>query len=260
LKINDAIKRLPSLRELTDPRWILHKTTHNYIWRSFFRQGYPGTDENRALVIFNSLWLHLHPVKVKRNTLRVTYSYGLGFITFWLFVILTITGVILMFFYVPSVLTAYTDIQNMATKVPFGQLLRNIHRWSAHFMVLIVFLHMARVFYTGGYKSPREFNWVLGIILFVITLLLSFTGYLLPWDGLATSAIKVGTNIGGVSPFIGDWVKGLLLGGDEIGQETLLRFYVLHIMILPIVLYLLVFLHFWRIRKDGGVSAPRKKS
>lgn len=231
------------------------------VWRSFWRQGYPSNDENRALIMFNSLFLHLHPVKVKGHTLKITYTWGLGFIAFWLFVILTITGVVLMFFYVPSTTRAYQDIQALETTIPFGILLRNMHRWAAHLMVLIVFLHMCRVFYTGGYKAPREWNWVVGVNLLVLTSMLSFTGYLLPWDDLAISAIKIGSQIAAVTPFIGDWVRGLMIGAtptEEVGQNALLRFYVLHVMILPIVLYLLIFFHFWRIRKDGGLSLPEK--
>ncbi|MDP7241086.1 MAG: cytochrome b N-terminal domain-containing protein, partial [Dehalococcoidia bacterium] len=134
--------------------------------------------------------------------------------------------------------------------------LRNAHRWAAHLMVLSVFLHMMRVFYTGGYKHPREFNWVIGVILLVITFLLSFTGYLLPWDQLSFWAITVGTNIAGYTPFMGAEVRALLLGSTTVGGEALLRFYVLHLVLLPALLIILLGVHFWRIRKDGGLSAP----
>jgi quinol-cytochrome oxidoreductase complex cytochrome b subunit len=226
------------------------------VWRSIFRQGYPDTEENRALVIFNSLFLHLHPVKVKTHTLKITYTWGLGVISFFLFLILVGTGAWLMFFYVPSVERAYLDIQNLETGVTFGMLIRSMHRWAAHLMVLTVFLHMCRVFYTGGYKHPREFNWVIGVILWVVTLLLSFTGYLLPWDQLSYWAITVGTNIAGSAPLIGEQIRLLLLGAKEVGQEALTRFYALHIAVLPLVMTLLISVHFWRIRKDGGLSSP----
>ena len=123
-------------------------------------------------------------------------------------------------------------------------------------MVAIVFLHMCRVFFTGSYKKPREFNWVLGVVLFLLTLFLSFTGYLLPWDQLAFWAITVGTSIAGYAPLVGQDIKFLLLGDATVGQEALLRFYVLHVAVLPAVLTLLIAIHFWRIRKDGGLSRP----
>ncbi|NBX47892.1 MAG: DUF4405 domain-containing protein, partial [Chloroflexi bacterium] len=123
--------------------------------------------------------------------IRVTYTWCLGGLSFMTFLMLTVTGVLLMFYYVPSVTRAYQDIQDLETVVTFGMLMRNIHRWGAHMMVITVFLHMCRVFYTGSYKPPREFNWVVGVILLVLTLLLSFTGYLLPWDQLSFWAVTV---------------------------------------------------------------------
>jgi quinol-cytochrome oxidoreductase complex cytochrome b subunit len=193
-------------------------------WKSIFRNHYPATDETRALVMFNSFFLHIMPVKVKRHTLKWTYTLGLGLITFYLFLLLTITGIILMFLYVPSADTAYQNIQRLGTSVAYGQLLRNSHRWAAHLMVLCVFLHMCRVFYTGGYKPPRDFNWVVGVVLLVLTLLLSFSGYVLTWDQLAASAITVGANIGAASPLhMGGIVKVFILGADEPGPATLIR-------------------------------------
>jgi quinol-cytochrome oxidoreductase complex cytochrome b subunit len=126
-----------------------------------------------------------------------------------------------------------------------------MHRWSAHAMVGVVFLHMCRVFWTGSYKPPREFNWIVGVLLFLLTLGLSFTGYLLPWDQLAFWAITVGTNIAAYAPVVGDQMKFLLLGGHVIGPMTLLRFYVLHCVMLPLAMLMLVSLHVWRVRKDG---------
>ena len=131
-----------------------------------------------------------------------------------------------------------------------------MHRWGAHLMVLSVFLHMARVFYHGAYKPPREFNWVIGIMLLQLTLLLSFTGYLLPWDQLSMWAVAVGTNMMGYTPVFGDQVRFVLLGGKEIGAETLLRWYVLHVLMLPFVIVIFMAIHFWRVRKDGGISGP----
>jgi quinol-cytochrome oxidoreductase complex cytochrome b subunit len=122
-------------------------------------------------------------------------------------------------------------------------------------MVLAVILHMARVFYSGAYKPPRELNWLVGVALLLLTLGASFTGYLLPWDQLAYWAITVGTNIAGYAPGVGPMMRQLLLGGTEIGQNTLIRFYTLHIAVLPLLITLLVSIHLWRIRKDGGLAA-----
>lgn len=237
---------------------LLRRLRKSRVWTSIFRSGYPDTDEKRSLVMFNSFFLHLHPVKVKKNTLRAAYTFGLGIIAFFLFLVLVVTGAWLMFFYVPSVERAYPDIQALETSVTFGMLMRNMHRWAAHLMVLTVFLHLCRVFFTGGYKHPREFNWVVGVVLWVVTLLLSFTGYLLPWDQLSYWAITVGTNMIGSAPFIGDLVRLLLLGAKEVGQEALIRFYTLHIIILPLVMTILISVHFWRVRKDGGLSSPEE--
>jgi quinol-cytochrome oxidoreductase complex cytochrome b subunit len=131
-----------------------------------------------------------------------------------------------------------------------------MHRWAAHGMVITVFLHMVRVFYTGSYKPPREFNWVVGTLLFVLTILLSYTGYLLPWDQLAFWAVTVGYNIAQATPFVGDEVSFVLFGGYQLGANALLRFYVLHVVALPLTAGFLIAIHFWRIRKDGGISGP----
>jgi quinol-cytochrome oxidoreductase complex cytochrome b subunit len=183
---------------------------------------------------------------------------GLGLISFFLFVILTVTGVLLMFYYVPSTTQAYDRMLDLRSSVAFGVILRNMHRWAAHAMVAVVFLHMCRVFFTGSYKPPREFNWVIGVSLFLLTLLSSFTGYLLPWDQLAFWAITVGTSIAGYAPFVGKTLKFMLLGDATVGQEALLRFYVLHVVVLPLVLTIFVAVHFWRIRKDGGLAKPEE--
>ena len=179
----------------------------------------------------------------------------MGGLSFFLFVNLTITGILLMFYYRPTVEYAFTDIIDLAEQVPLG-IMRELHRWAAHAMVLIVWLHMVRVFMTGSYKPPREFNWVIGVILLTLTLLLSFTGYLLPWDQLALWAVTVGTNMMGYTPVFGEQVRFVLLGGVEIGTDTLLRWYTLHVLMLPFVLVIFLAIHFWRVRKDGGISGP----
>jgi quinol-cytochrome oxidoreductase complex cytochrome b subunit len=238
------------------PGDLMRYLKSSQVWRSLFRQPYPTTSRTRSLAVFNNVFLHLHPVRVKRHAVRYTYTFCLGGISFFLFLALTVTGLYLMFFYVPSVSRAYQDIQAISTSVAFGDLVRNMHRWAAHLMVLTVFLHMIRVFYHGAYKPPREFNWVVGVLLLFLTLMLSFTGYLLPWDQIAFWAITVGTQMAQYAPLLGPQSSFFLLGGIEVGQNTLLRFYVLHVIALPLVAAIMMIVHFWRIRKDGGISGP----
>jgi quinol-cytochrome oxidoreductase complex cytochrome b subunit len=219
--------------------------------RSVCRVGWPATDKDRAAAMISSLFLHIHPARVSRHVLKPTYTFALGLISGILFIVLAVTGLALMLYYVPYPPEAYRSMKDLQFVVTFGIVLRNIHRWSAHAMVGVVFLHMCRVFWTGSYKSPRQFNWVVGVLLLLLTLGLSFTGYLLPWDQLAFWAITVGTNIAAYAPVVGDQVKFLLLGGHMIGPMTLLRFYVLHCVMLPLAMLLLISLHIWRVRKDG---------
>jgi len=228
----------------------------NYIWKSIFRSGYPNTPRNQMLVVATNVFLHLHPTRIHRTHVKITHTYCLGGLTFFMFLGLTVTGVLLMFYYVPSVERAYADIQALETNVRFGSLMRNLHRWMAHAMIITVLLHMMRVFYTGAYKPPREFNWIIGVILFVLTLLLSFTGYLLPWDQLAFWAITVGTTMIGSAPLLGDESKFLLLGGFSVGPNALIRFYTLHVIALPLLAAIFMAVHFWRVRRDGGLARP----
>jgi quinol-cytochrome oxidoreductase complex cytochrome b subunit len=221
-----------------------------------FKKGYTDSPRNRSYVVMNNVLYHLHPVKVKRHGVKLSYTLCLGGLSFFLFILLTITGIFLMFYYTPTANQAYADIQALSTSIAFGSLVRNMHRWGAHLMVLTVFLHMSRVFYHGAYKPPREFNWVVGVILLLLTLLLSFSGYLLPWDQLALWAVTVGTNMAGFVPLIGNQVKFALLGATEVGAPTLLRFYVLHVLAFPFIIVIFMAVHFWRVRKDGGVSGP----
>ncbi|HEY6041455.1 MAG TPA: cytochrome b N-terminal domain-containing protein [Anaerolineae bacterium] len=228
--------------------------THSRVWRSFFRHGWPDNEMDRSLVMTTNIFFHLHPVKVNRRSLRVTYSFGLGIISTVLFIALTVTGVLLVFYYVPATNLAYSTMKDLQTTIPLGQLTRNMHRWAAHLMVLTVIAHLLRVFYTGAYKPPREFNWIVGVVLLLLTLGASFTGYLLPWDQLSFWAITVGTNIAGYAPIFGDQARTVLLGGNEVGQNALIRFYGLHIIVIPLAMIGLVSLHLWRVRKDGGLA------
>ena len=236
--------------------WSALRELPSNVWHSIFRNPVPASDHERASTSFTNFFLHIHPVKVHVNTLRPVYTMGLGLISFFLFVVLVLTGILLMFYYVPSTTQAYDRMLDLQGSVAFGVFLRNMHRWSAHGMVAAVFLHLCRVFFTGAYKKPREFNWVIGIALLILTLFMSFTGYLLPWDQLAFWAITVGTAIAGYAPVLGKQIQFLLLGDSTVGQEALLRFYVLHVAVLPLAISLLLAVHFWRIRKDGGLSRP----
>jgi len=245
------------------------------LYRSIVRFGLPRDEGGRVRVIVNNVFLHLHPATIRRSGVRLSYTWCMGGISSFLFVFELVTGVVLMFYYRPAVEYAYKDVVALNATVPMG-LLRELHRWGAHLMVLTVWLHMLRVFLTGSYKPPREFNWVIGVLLLVLTMLLSFTGYLLPWDQLAMWAVTVGTNMVEAVPWAGQagtppsWLgvsgesltepvwglRALLLGGPSVGPATLLRFYVLHCLALPAAMIVLMAVHFWRIRKDGGISGP----
>ena len=231
-------------------RWIKETT----VYRSIFRLPDAVTDRDRAGAHWSSFLLHIYPVKVQRRELRFGYSAFLGVASLVLFGSLVVSGIYLMFFYVPSPANAYSDIQSIQTNIAFGQYIRNVHRWSAHLMVLAVAAHMARVFYRGAYKPPKEFNWVIGVVLLVLTLLLSFTGYLLPWDQLAFWAVTVGTSMASYVPVAGDVTKEILLGGPSVGSATLVRFYVLHVALLPALLAFLITIHMWRWRKDSMLT------
>jgi len=248
---------------------------NSQLWRSVFRHAAPLDRRTRVAVILTNVFLHLHPVSISKHGLSLSYTWCMGGITFFLFVVETITGVLLMFYYRPTLEWAYNDMLALRDVVSWG-VLREIHRWAAHAMVITVMLHMLRVFLTGSYKPPREFNWVVGVGLLVMTLLLSFTGYLLPWDQLSIWAITVGSNMARAVPLLGSEgpaqqllsVGGIdlitdasdsrfvLLGARSVGEETLVRFYVLHCVAIPLAAAFAMALHFWRIRKDGGISGP----
>lgn len=226
------------------------------IGRSIWRIADPVTERDRAAAHWASFLLHIYPVKVRREELSFRYSWFLGVASVVLLGSLVASGVFLMFFYVPAPASAYGDIQALQTDVAFGQFIRNVHRWSAHLMVIAVAAHMARVFYRGAYKSPREFNWVIGVVLLILTLLLSFTGYLLPWDQLAYWAVTVGTSMAAFVPWVGSTAQDVLLGADEVGSATLIRFYTLHVAVLPSLIVAVITVHLWRWRKDSMLTHP----
>ena len=235
-------------------------------WRSIFPTGIPSTARERVVVVLSHLFLHLHPVRVPVAALRLRRTFCMGGLSFLAFLILTASGVLLMFHYRPAPDHAYADIEDIVNVVPYGRFLRNLHRWSAHAMVLLVIAHTVRVFHAGAYRPPREFNWVVGVVLLALTLLLSFTGYLLPWDQLAYWAVTVGTNMAAATPVVGHAgplavvgengdVRALVLGGRAVGAAALLRFYVLHCVLVPLAMGFLMAIHFFRVRRDGGVLA-----
>ncbi|MBZ0302996.1 MAG: cytochrome b N-terminal domain-containing protein [Anaerolineae bacterium] len=213
-------------------------------------------DRSRMRYVMNNLVLHIHPSKVARPTLQFTYTWGLGGLAILLFTILVVSGVMLMFVYTPSPETAYNDMLALQTDVQFGQLVRNLHHWSGNLLVVVAFLHLLRVFFTGGFHPPREFNWVLGVLLLLLVVGANFTGYLLPWDQLAYWAVTVGSSLLTYIPLIGEGLSNLILGGPEVGAATLTNFYGLHIAIIPLAMMMLISFHIWRVRKDT-LTIPR---
>lgn len=227
--------------------------TSNRVFKSIFRHDYPSDHRNRALAVHSNLFLHIHPVKARKRAIAFPRTLYLGGLSAGCFALLTVTGLLLMFYYRPSVPQAYQDMKDLEFVVSFGVFLRNLHRFAAHAMVALVFLHLVLTFYRGAYRHPREFNWVLGVGLFVATVLLSYTGYLLPWDQLAFWAVTVGTRMAEAAPVIGVKLRFLLLGGTDIGENALIRFYVLHCLVLPLAAAVGIAVHVWRVRKDGGI-------
>ncbi len=220
----------------------------------------PKSDRESGDAIVSNFILHWFPAKVYKPSLDWNYSFWLGTASAALFLLLTLSGLPLMFLYVPSVERAYQSVKDIEFVISFGFWIRAVHRISAHLMVAVVFLHLVRVFLTGAYKNgagrgqQREWNWVIGVVMLLLTLFLSFTGYLLPWDQLAYWAVTVGTNIASSVPMVGPTIRELLIGGRTIEQATLIRFYVLHIFFLPAGVGILFAYHMWRVRKDGGLA------
>jgi quinol-cytochrome oxidoreductase complex cytochrome b subunit len=196
--------------------------------------------------------------RVREQQLGFRHTWYLGALTLGTFTIQIATGILLMLYYHPSIPQAYADMKDLQFVVSSGVLLRNLHRWSAHAMVFLVFVHMAKVFYRGAYRPPRELNWIVGVVLLLTTLLLSYTGYLLPWDQLSYWGTTVGSNIMSSIPWIGDKLRFILLGGHSVNANALIRFYVLHTVILPLAIIMLVVIHLWRLHKDGGMYSAHE--
>src|SRR6476660_4916722 len=248
----------------------LNYIRNSQFWNAIFRHGVPRDRRTRVMAIISNVFLHLHPVAVRKCGIRLSFTWCMGGLTFFLFLAEVVSGVLLMFYYRPVIEYAYQDIQDLRAHVTLG-VLHEIHRWGAHAMIIAIWLHMLRVFLTGSYKPPREFNWTVGVLLLVLTMLLSFTGYLLPWDQLAMWAVTVGSNMARATPLLGHEGPGAsllklgdislvnagndmrfaLLAGRFVGAGALLRFYVLHCVGIPVVAIILMAVHFWRVRKDG---------
>ncbi|MDE2665313.1 MAG: cytochrome b N-terminal domain-containing protein [Acidobacteriota bacterium] len=269
--IGGVLKEVKGLKDKAlDDVQSLKKPQRTQLYKSIFRVTHDEKPRNRALGILSNVFLHLHPAKINRDAVAYNYTWGMGGITFYLFIVLTFTGVLLMFYYHPTKVQAFRDILYLEHDVPFGKLLRNMHRWAAHLMIITVWLHMFRVFLTGSYKKPREFNWMVGVILMLLTMLLSFTGYLLPDDQLGFWAVTVGTNMARATPLLGhegplgpelgmtafNDVRFALLGGSIVDSNALLRAYIWHCIAIPLIAGVFMAVHFWRVRKDGGISGP----
>jgi quinol-cytochrome oxidoreductase complex cytochrome b subunit len=226
----------------------------------------PQSDREAGDAVVSNFALHWFPAKVSKAAMAWSYSFWLGTISAALFLLLIVSGLPLLFLYVPSVERAYQSVKDIEFVITFGSWIRAVHRISAHLMVIVVFLHLVRVFLTGAYKNgigrgqQREWNWVIGVVMLLLTLFLSFTGYLLPWDQLAFWAVTVGTNIAAAIPGVGQTVRELLIGGRTIEQATLIRFYVLHVIVLPGALGVLFAYHMWRVRKDGGLARADRET
>lgn len=206
------------------------------------------------LLFQNRFWKSVVRKDIPVNQWLRTKILGLGLINFYLFIILTITGILLMFYYTPDTERAYQGIKDLEYVVSFGLIFRNMHRYAAYLMILSVFLHMSRVFYTAEYREPREFNWVTGLVLFLCTMVMAITGYILPWDQKGYWAMTITSNVVTSAPVIGEKLKYLILGGNEVGQNALVHAYGMHVKIIPLVIGLVMGIHFWRIRKDDFLA------
>lgn len=183
------------------------------------------------------------------------FVYCFGGLTFFTVVIQILSGMFLAMFYAPDIVNAFNSVKYLQTEVSFGYIVRGMHHWGASVVIVMLFLHTLRVFFTGAYKAPREMNWVVGVLLFAVILGLGFTGYLLPWDNKAYFATKVGLQIAEVVPVLGPYVKYFLAGGDIVGAETITRFFAIHVFFLPAILLLLLGVHFILIRRQG-IAGP----
>jgi len=217
----------------------------------------PPIGAQRGRSLLKTLPLHFRPATVPRGTLRFSLTWGLGGMAATLVLLQLGSGLLLKFAYTPTPVAAYASIQAMTDHMLFGRLVRNLHYWCAHLLVAVIVLHLLRVFFTGAFHPPRQFNWIIGLGLLGTVLAANFTGYLLPWDQLAYWAVTVSTGMLEYVPFVGGALQAMIRGGAEIGPHTLQTFFALHTAVLPLLLVGLMAYHFWRIRKAKGLVVPR---
>jgi quinol-cytochrome oxidoreductase complex cytochrome b subunit len=203
-------------------------------------------------------WRTTYTTVFLRKIPKINWAYTLGSATLFAMVIQIVTGILLTLYYVPEPQQAYASVSYITNELPFGWLIRGLHHWGASAMVLLVVLHMVRVIIYGAYKYPREFTWITGVALLLLTFSFGFTGYLLPWDQRAYWATVVGTQIGEVTPLVGDTLRAVMLGGEEISGLTLTRFYGAHVWVLPSLLFLLVGIHLYLVIRNGITSVPKR--
>jgi quinol-cytochrome oxidoreductase complex cytochrome b subunit len=218
----------------------------------------PSAASQKKPAGFATALLHLHPKTVPQEALKLDRTYGLGGMAVVLFLVLIITGALLLFVYQPAPERAYASILELEDQAPFGAFVRAIHHWAGNGLLVVAALHLMRVFYTGAFHAPRRFNWVLGLMLLALVVASNFTGYLLPWDQLAYWAVTIGTGMLEYVPLAGPSLMSAARGGGEVGARTLSTFFVLHIALLPILLFVLTAFHFWLVRKGSGVMLPRQ--
>ena len=198
--------------------------------------------------------LHLHPRTLPETAANIRFTWCMGGIAVWMFALEVVTGVLLMLHYVPSASGAYPSVQSVTHVVPYGFFIRNLHYWCGQIMVGAVVLHMIRVVITGAYAPPRQFNWLIGLGLLVATLIVDFTGYLLLWDDRGLWAWTIARNLAEIAPIAGPFLANLLFGPPDAGDLALVRLFAWHVIIFPGLIAGLMAWHFWRIRKDGGIS------
>ncbi len=221
-------------------------------------RGDPPTEKPnpRYKVHTTSFLFHIRPRYYELGSTIFTHTWRLGFFTAFFFFVELFTGLILMVYYTPSPEKAYTSILNLLSNVPYGQMLRDMHRLGAEAMVIFTVLHMLRTYLTGSYKKERSFTWLTGLALLGITMLLSFSGYLLPWDQLAYWAVTVGTSMAEAAPLVGNQLNLLLRGAPDIAANGLLRFYLLHVVLLPLAAILVISIHYYKVSREHGISLP----
>jgi ubiquinol-cytochrome c reductase cytochrome b subunit len=226
--------------------------------RSVLRGDAPGRPNPRVKPHTESFWFHIRPTFYHQAITKLYPTFHLGFLSGLLFAIEIVTGIFLMIFYTPSPDAAYGNMLNILSNVPFGKFMRDIHRLGAELMVIVVVLHMARTFVTASYKKPRQFTWATGVVLLLITLFLSFSGYLLPWDQLAFWAVTIGTSMAEAAPppQVGEAANLLLRGAPDIGAGGLLRFYLLHVIFLPLAGLLFFSVHYYKVIRHGHSLPP----